>query len=202
MSSESITVRSPASREKIVDLPIATSAEVAAAVARGREAQSAWQETSFAQRAAIMYRFRDMLIDEQEKLADILTSESGKPRDEVYGNELFYVCDVIGFWARNAEKFLRAQNIQPHLLMFRSKKGLFDLSSARRHRHHQPVEFSPRAHRRRCRTRAYGRQCGRHQTLGADAADRPLRCRARRQSRATAKYLANCHWHRQRPAKP
>jgi acyl-CoA reductase-like NAD-dependent aldehyde dehydrogenase len=122
VSSESIIVRSPASLEKLAGLPIATAAEVAAAVARGREAQSAWQETSFAQRAAIMYRLRDLLIDEQEKLADILTSESGKPRGEVYGNELFYVCDVIGFWARNAEKFLRAQNIQPHLLMFRSKK--------------------------------------------------------------------------------
>ena len=31
---------------------------------------------------------------------DILTAETGKPRAEVYGNELFYVCDTIGFWAR------------------------------------------------------------------------------------------------------
>jgi acyl-CoA reductase-like NAD-dependent aldehyde dehydrogenase len=70
----------------------------------------------------LLYLFRDLLIDEQERLADILTSESGKPRGEVYGNELFYLCDVIGFWASNAAKFLKAEKIRPHLLMFKTKK--------------------------------------------------------------------------------
>ena len=40
----------------------------------------------------------------------------------MYGNELFYVCDAIGFWAKNAAKLLSAEKIRPHLLMFRSKK--------------------------------------------------------------------------------
>jgi acyl-CoA reductase-like NAD-dependent aldehyde dehydrogenase len=74
------------------------------------------------ERAELFYRLRDLLIDEQERLADILVSESGKPRAEVYGNELFYLCDVIGFWAKNAAKFLEPETIRPHLLMFKAKK--------------------------------------------------------------------------------
>lgn len=69
-------------------------------------------------------RCRDLLIDEQEKLAAILTSESGKPKAEFYGNELFYLCDAIGFWAKFATKFLGPKKIRPHLLMFKSKKVL------------------------------------------------------------------------------
>lgn len=117
-----LTVCNPATGAQLAELAVASADEVGAAVARGRAAQAQWQEKSFAQRAAVMLRLRDLLIDEQERLADILTSETGKPRGEVYGNELFYVCDAIGFWARCAEAFLRTERVTPHLMMFRSKK--------------------------------------------------------------------------------
>jgi acyl-CoA reductase-like NAD-dependent aldehyde dehydrogenase len=122
VTTQTIQVRNPATLERITELPIASSADVAEAVGRARRAQGAWQAKSFAERAELLYRFRDLLIDEQERLADILVSESGKPRGEVYDNELFYLCDVIGFWAKNAAKFLEPEKIRPHLLMFKTKK--------------------------------------------------------------------------------
>ena len=122
MTTQTIQVRNPATLEAITELPTASSADVAEAVGRGRKAQAIWRTKSFAERGKLLYRFRDILIDEQERLADILTSESGKPRAEVYGNELFYLCDVIGFWAKNAAKFLDPEKIRPHLLMFKTKK--------------------------------------------------------------------------------
>jgi len=122
VKTQTIQVRNPATLEKITELPVASPAKVAEAVERARKAQAIWRTRNFAERAELLYRFRDLLIDEQERLADILTSESGKPRGEVYGNELFYLCDVIGFWAKNAAKFLAAEKIRPHLLMFKTKK--------------------------------------------------------------------------------
>ena len=117
-------MRNPASLAHVAELKAATPAEVANAALRARQAQSGWQATSFAERAKVLHRFRDLLIDEQERLADIITSETGKPRADVFGNELFYVCDVIGFWAKNAERFLGPKKISPHLLMFKTKKVL------------------------------------------------------------------------------
>jgi len=122
VSPQTITVRNPATLEKIAELPVASPADVAAAVARARAAQTSWQKQSFAERAKLLYRFRDLLIDEQERLADILTAESGKPRGEVYGNELFYVCDAIGYWGKSAARHLRSERIHPHLFMFKTKK--------------------------------------------------------------------------------
>jgi acyl-CoA reductase-like NAD-dependent aldehyde dehydrogenase len=122
VKTQTIEVRNPATLEKITELASASPADVAEAVGRARKAQAIWRTRSFAERAELIYRFRDLLIDEQERLADILTSESGKPRAEVYGNELFYLCDVIGFWAKNAAEFLKPEKIRPHLLMFKTKK--------------------------------------------------------------------------------
>ena len=116
MKNQTIRVRNPATLESIAELPIASSVDVATATARARRSQTEWQTKSLAERAKVLRRFRDLLIDEQDRLADIITSETGKPRGDVFGNELFYVCDIIGFWTSAADKFLKPQKIRPHLL--------------------------------------------------------------------------------------
>ena len=68
MSTEKIIVRNPATLEQIAELPVAQTADVEAAVQRGRKAQASWQQTSFAERARVLYRLRDLLLDEGDKL--------------------------------------------------------------------------------------------------------------------------------------
>jgi len=97
---QTIKVRNPATLEQIAELTVASPADVAHAVAQARKAQAVWQSTSFAERAKLLYGLRDLLLDEQDKLADVLTAETGRSRAEVYGNELFYFCDAIGLWVK------------------------------------------------------------------------------------------------------
>lgn len=122
MSAETLIVYNPATLEKVAELRVAGAEEVAAAVRRGRAAQEIWQRTSFAERARLFYKLRDLLLDEGERLADILTSETGRPRAEVYGNELFYLCDAIGVWAKKGAGYLRDENIRPHFPLLKFKK--------------------------------------------------------------------------------
>ncbi len=122
MELDKIEVRNPATLEKVADLEIVPTAEVANAVARGRKAQALWRSTSFAHRARLLYRLRDLLLDEQEKLADVLTAETGRPRSEANGNELFYLCDAIGVWAKKSKKYLRPVKIRPHFPLMKAKK--------------------------------------------------------------------------------
>jgi len=113
---DKIEVRNPASGERVAELDVATAEDVVAAVTRARKAQLLWKEKDFKERAGLFYRFRDLLLDHQEKIADIVTAETGKPRAEVYGAELFYLCDAIGFWAKSSQRFLKPEKIRPHLL--------------------------------------------------------------------------------------
>lgn len=124
MSTDKVIVRNPATLGVVAELPVASPVEVAAAVERGRKAQTAWRAVSFKERAQILYRLRDLLLDEGDKLADILTSETGRPRAEVYGNELFYLCDAIGMWAKNSAAYLKTENLRPSFPLLKAKKVL------------------------------------------------------------------------------
>jgi len=122
MNLQTVTVRNPATLEKIAELPVARSNDVATAVARARQAQQAWAKTSFAERARLFYKLRDLLLDEGDRLADIMTAETGRPRAEVYGNELFYLCDAIGSWAKKSAHYLRDKTIKPQFPLLKTKK--------------------------------------------------------------------------------
>jgi acyl-CoA reductase-like NAD-dependent aldehyde dehydrogenase len=122
MQPDNIEIRNPATLEKIAELPVTSRAEVAQAVARGRTAQAVWQATNFKYRAQILYRLRDILLDEQDKLADVLTAETGRPRAEACGNELFYLCDAIGVWAKKSNSYLKPTKIRPHFPLMKAKR--------------------------------------------------------------------------------
>lgn len=119
---QSIVVRNPATLEVIDELPVAAPEDVRQAVARAREAQRSWSRTSFAERARLLYKLRDLLLDEGDRLADILTAETGRPRTEVHGSELFYLCDAIGVWGAKSATFLRPEKIRPHFPLLKAKK--------------------------------------------------------------------------------
>ena len=120
--SPTIQVRNPATLELVKELSAASPADIPAALARARRVQASWQQTSFAERARLLYRLRDLLLDDGDKLADILTSETGRPRAEVYGSEIFYLCNAIGAWAKNSQRYLRQQNISPSFPLVKAKK--------------------------------------------------------------------------------
>jgi acyl-CoA reductase-like NAD-dependent aldehyde dehydrogenase len=122
MPAEKLEVYNPATLAKITELNIASPDEVAEATDRGRKAQAIWQQTSFAHRARLLYRLRDLLLDEQDELADVLTEETGRPRAEATGNELFYLCDAIGVWAKKSAGYLRPEKIRPHFPLMKAKK--------------------------------------------------------------------------------
>jgi acyl-CoA reductase-like NAD-dependent aldehyde dehydrogenase len=122
VSAQTIKIRNPATLEAVAELSVTSPAEVARVVAQARKAQTSWQSTGFPERAKLLYRLRDLLLDEQEKLADVLTRETGRPRAEAYGNELFYLCDAIGSWAKKSAGYLKPQTIRPHFLLMKAKK--------------------------------------------------------------------------------
>ena len=122
MNSQTVTVRNPATLEKVAELPAARSNDVAMAVTRARKAQQTWAKTTFAERARLFYKLRDLLLDESDRLADIMTAETGRPRAEVYGNELFYLCDAIGSWAKKSAHYLREKTIKPQFPLLKAKK--------------------------------------------------------------------------------
>lgn len=119
---QNIVVKNPATGERIVELGAAPRGEVRAAVQRARAAQAEWGRLGFSERRQALRRYRDLLIDQSDRIVSVLVRESGETRAEAFGNELFYVCDAIGYWTGQGARFIAPQKIRPHRLNFKTKK--------------------------------------------------------------------------------
>lgn len=77
---DGIVVRSPFDLEPIGEVPRSSLADVAAAAARARRAQSEWAQATFDERARVFLRFHDRLLERQDEVLDLIQLESGKAR--------------------------------------------------------------------------------------------------------------------------
>jgi malonate-semialdehyde dehydrogenase (acetylating) / methylmalonate-semialdehyde dehydrogenase len=67
------------------EVRLASTADVASAVATAKAAFPAWADASLAKRQSVMFAFRELLNERKEELAQILTSEHGKVTSDALG---------------------------------------------------------------------------------------------------------------------
>src|SRR3954451_2873298 len=117
-----IAVENPATGETIASVPDMDSAQVKALVDRGRAAQPTWAGLGFDGRADVMYDLRKWVVDNRERVAQTIVEENGKPADEAMLTEIFYLCDSLGFWAKQGPKYLGDERVRTHSPLLLGKK--------------------------------------------------------------------------------
>jgi succinate-semialdehyde dehydrogenase/glutarate-semialdehyde dehydrogenase len=119
--SETIPVESPVTGDTYATLPTATPEDVAAAVADARDAASEWRDRSVAERAAVLERFSDLVLDHRGELCDLVQRETGKSRRDAV-EEVFDVAATADYYAGTAGDVLateRRRGIVPGLVKAR-----------------------------------------------------------------------------------
>jgi len=76
----------------------------------------------FAGRRAWMERFRDWILDNEERLLGQVQAETGKAWGDIPIGEIVASVDVLNYWARNAERFLAPQTARPHSPLMMTKR--------------------------------------------------------------------------------
>jgi malonate-semialdehyde dehydrogenase (acetylating)/methylmalonate-semialdehyde dehydrogenase len=84
-TSEFGEVRNPATSEVLALTPLSTCADVNAAVAQASAAFPAWRATPPQERARYFFKLRQLLEDNYEQLACMITTEMGKTLDDACG---------------------------------------------------------------------------------------------------------------------
>lgn len=79
------SVPNPATGELLAEVPISTSEDLEKAVASAKEAFQSWKKTPVPQRARILFKYQQLLVDHWDELATIITKENGKNFNEAYG---------------------------------------------------------------------------------------------------------------------
>ena len=85
--------------------------EVETAVENAREAFKSWRETSHSTRRKFILKAREIILDELDELARLISDESGKPVAEALSMEIAPVLDLMQYFAKNAEKILKPKKI-------------------------------------------------------------------------------------------
>jgi succinate-semialdehyde dehydrogenase / glutarate-semialdehyde dehydrogenase len=104
----SVEVRTPLSGAPLAHIPQSGAQDVAQAFARARKAQQAWSRTSLDERAEILLRLHDLILDRQDEIIDLIVWESGKARKHAF-DEPPHVALTARYYARTAHEHLDTQ---------------------------------------------------------------------------------------------
>jgi succinate-semialdehyde dehydrogenase/glutarate-semialdehyde dehydrogenase len=98
-----IEVTNPADSSVIATVPRMGATETRRAIEGAEKAQVGWKALSGKQRAAILRKWFDLLIENQDDLAAIMTAEQGKPLAEAKG-EIVYAASYIEWFGEEAKR--------------------------------------------------------------------------------------------------
>jgi succinate-semialdehyde dehydrogenase/glutarate-semialdehyde dehydrogenase len=98
-----ITVRNPATGAELGTVPKMGRAETKRAIAAAEQAWPAWRSKLAKERAAILRKWFELMMANQDDLARIMTAEQGKPLAESRG-EIAYAASFIEWFSEEAKR--------------------------------------------------------------------------------------------------
>ena len=98
-----LDVKNPATAEKLGSIPNMGAAETRRAIAAAAAALPAWKARTAKERAVILRRWFDLLLEHQDDLATLMTAEQGKPLAESK-IEIQYAASFIEWFAEEAKR--------------------------------------------------------------------------------------------------
>lgn len=102
-SGETLPVTNPATGALLGTVPNMGAAETRRAIAAGAAAMPAWAAKTAKERAAVLRRWHDLMMANQEDLASLMTAEQGKPLAEAKG-EIAYAASFIEWFAEEGKR--------------------------------------------------------------------------------------------------
>jgi succinate-semialdehyde dehydrogenase/glutarate-semialdehyde dehydrogenase len=103
-----VEVVAPLTGETIVELPQSGPGDVRHAFEKARSAQAAWAARPVGERAAVLRRLHDLLLDNTEHLLNLLQVETGKARLHAY-EEIAVSASTARHYAHAARGYLKAR---------------------------------------------------------------------------------------------
>jgi succinate-semialdehyde dehydrogenase / glutarate-semialdehyde dehydrogenase len=102
-SGETFPVVNPATGETIANVPRMGTAETRRAIEAAQRAQPTWRAKTAKERGQIMRRWADLMLEHQEELAALLTTEQGKPLAESR-TEIAYAASFLEWFGEEAKR--------------------------------------------------------------------------------------------------
>ncbi|HLY50912.1 MAG TPA: aldehyde dehydrogenase family protein, partial [Solirubrobacteraceae bacterium] len=110
-SAATIGVENPATGELITTVPLLGEAELAEMAERARKAQPRWDAIGFDGRGQVLRRAQKWMVDNVDRVIDVVCSESGKTAEDAQLADYGYTVSALGFWAKQAPNYLADERV-------------------------------------------------------------------------------------------
>jgi len=110
-TAHTIAVENPATGQLITTVPVMGAEELEAMAQRARQAQPQWEAIGFDGRARIMRRAQKWMLDNADGVLACVVQESGKTYEDAQLADLGYTVTALGFWAKEAGKYLADERV-------------------------------------------------------------------------------------------
>jgi len=100
---KTFTVTNPARGDTIAEVADLSRTEVARAIDAAHKAQKEWAQWTGKERAAVLRKWYDLMVEHADDLGTILTAEQGKPHAEAKG-EIMYGASFIEWFSEEAKR--------------------------------------------------------------------------------------------------
>ncbi len=111
-SDGTLAVTNPATGAEVARVAQQSENEVREAVAAARAAQPAWAALGFDGRAKVLKRAQKWTVENTDRIAETIVSETGKTYEDALLAEVAYASAGFGFWAKHAAKYLADEKIR------------------------------------------------------------------------------------------
>jgi succinate-semialdehyde dehydrogenase/glutarate-semialdehyde dehydrogenase len=115
----------PATGELVGSVETITPEQVQGVVDEVAEVQPFWAQLSLADRARYMRQAADVVLEEIDEIAELLTREQGKPRTESYTMELLPTVDALHWCADAGQEILADEKIGYPQVFLKTKRSFF-----------------------------------------------------------------------------
>lgn len=126
---DEITVTAPFTGEELGRTPAGTPDDVAEAIRQARVAQAEWAARPWRERARVLTRFHDLVLDRQDEILDLIQLESGKARRHAF-EEILDAALTCRYYAHHGKGHLRTRRrkgalpVLTHVTEWRHPKGV------------------------------------------------------------------------------
>lgn len=103
INGRTLEVTNPATGKVIATVASVGSSETQLAIKAAEVAQKSWRKRTAKERASLLRKWHDLLLDHQEDLAQIMTAEQGKPLGESRG-EISYAASFLEWFSEEGKR--------------------------------------------------------------------------------------------------
>jgi succinate-semialdehyde dehydrogenase/glutarate-semialdehyde dehydrogenase len=115
----SIVSYNPATEEEIATVSALDGDGAADAVAAAKEAFPEWSKTRVKERQKILARWLEIMLEERDDLAKLVSMEGGKPANEARLVDVFPGLESLSYYSKYIDRMLAFREVKPNQILFR-----------------------------------------------------------------------------------